>query len=347
MPSPRRVWIDFENAPHVWVLAPVVEILRDRGFDFTFTARDFSSTVGLARKLGFDPEVVGRPGSAKGRAGKVLSLADRARRLWSLLRPQRRELGVALSHGSRSQAIAGRYLGMRTISLDDYEHSNQSHLRFVDSLLVPSVVPKEAWPLPPERVVHYPGLKEEMYLSGRAGEATPIRELEAAPGLKVLFRPEAPTAHYRSDTSEVIGAAVLKRLADHGDVHVTLLPREPGQGRALAEECARLGLPVWVPDRVLDGPSLVSSVDLMVGGGGTMTREAAVLGVPSYSFFAGTWGAVDHHLAGRGHLIRLATPDDVSKIALVARERGSVRLCDEGPGFVADFVTGALAGTAR
>jgi predicted glycosyltransferase len=345
--QPRRVWIDFENAPHVWVLAPVVEILRARGFDFVFTARDFSSTVGLARKLGFDPEVVGRAGAAKGKAGKVLALTDRARRLYSLLRGRRKELSVALSHGARSQAIAGHYLGLRTISLDDYEFSNQSHLRFVDSLLVPSVVPKEAWPIPPERVVHYPGLKEEIYLSRRVGAGRPIPELEAAPGLKVLFRPEAPTAHYRSDTSELIGAAVLRRLAGHGGVHVTLLPREPEQGRALQEQCRRLGVPVWVPDRVLDGPALVSAVDLMVGGGGTMTREAAVLGVPSYSFFAGTWGAVDHHLAERGHLVRLETPDDVEKIALVPRERGSFRLCDEGAGFIADFVAEAPERVAR
>ncbi|MDQ3915618.1 MAG: DUF354 domain-containing protein [Actinomycetota bacterium] len=338
MPPARRVWIDFENAPHVWVLAPVVEILRTRGFEFAFTARDFSSTVGLARKLGFDVEVVGRSGAASGTAGKVLNLASRARRLYSLLRRRRKDFSVALSHGSRSQAIAGHYLGLRTISLDDYEFSNQSHLRFVDCLLVPSVVPKAAWPLPPERVVHYPGLKEELYLSQRAGETEPIPELEAVAGLKVLFRPEAPTAHYRSDTSRVVGSAVLRRLAEHGGVHLTLLPREKEQGRALQEECTRLGIPVWVPDRVLDGPALVSSVDLMVGGGGTMTREAAVLGVPSYSFFAGTWGAVDHHLAERGHLIRLERPDDVVKIALVPRERGSFRLCDEGAGFVAGFV---------
>jgi predicted glycosyltransferase len=208
-------------------------------------------------------------------------------------------------------------------------------------------VPKEAWPLPPERVVHYPGLKEELYLSARAGSTEPIPELEAADGLKVLFRPEAPTAHYKSATSEVIGAAVLERLAAHGGAHVTLLPREEAQGVALQEACRRLGLAVWVPDRVLDGPALVSTVDLMVGGGGTMTREAAVLGVPSYSFFGGAWGAVDHHLAARGHLIRLERPEDVERIRLVPRERGAFELCSEGADFVADFVAGAFARADR
>lgn len=346
MPTPAGVWIDFENAPHVWVLEPVVERLSAEGFEIFSTARDFSSTVGLARKRGFDPVVVGRSGEARGTAGKAIALLDRARRLHSLLRKRRRDFAVALGHGSRSQAIAGHYLGLRTISLDDYEHSNQAHLRFVDSLLVPSVVPKEVWPLPAERVVHYPGLKEEIYLSARR-EPEAIPELDAAEGVKVLFRPEAPTAHYRSDTSRVIGDAVLRRLAAHGGVHLTLLPRAREQGEALREECVRLGIPVWVPERVVDGPSLVSSVDLMIGGGGTMTREAAVLGVPSYSFFGGTWGAVDHHLADRGHLVRLERPADVDRVAVVPRAAEDFEICDEGAGFVAGFVARAFAGAGK
>lgn len=347
MPQATGIWVDFENAPHVWVLAPVIERLREDGHDFVFTARDFSSTVALAAKLGFDPLVVGRSGTARGSAGKALALLDRARLLWAALRGRREGLAVALGHGSRSQAIAGRFLGLRTISLDDYEHSNQGHLRFVDSLLVPSVVPKEAWPLPPERVVHYPGLKEEIYLSARRGPAERIPELEDVDAVKVLFRPEAPSAHYKSEVSRVTGDAVLHALAAHGDVLLTLLPREPEQGEALSAQCRSLGIPVWVPDRVVDGPALVTSVDLMIGGGGTMTREAAVLGVPSYSFFGGKWGAVDHHLAGRGHLIRLAGPDDVGRIAIERRDRAGVEMCTEGAAFVADFVARSFAGVRR
>ncbi len=43
-------------------------------------------------------------------------------------------------------------------------------------------------------------------------------------------------------------------------------------------------------------------MDLVIGGGGTMTREAAVLGVPAYTYFAGKWGAVDQYLSDQHRL---------------------------------------------
>jgi predicted glycosyltransferase len=48
--------------------------------------------------------------------------------------------------------------------------------------------------------------------------------------------------------------------------------------------------------------------DVVLGAGGTMTREAALLGVPTYSLFAGRPAAVDASLMRRGVLKRLEDP---------------------------------------
>jgi predicted glycosyltransferase len=78
---------------------------------------------------------------------------------------------------------------------------------------------------------------------------------------------------------------------------------------------------VIVPDRVYDGPSLVAAMDLIFSGGGTMTREAAVLGVPSYSFFRGRLGRVDETLEDEGRLVMLRSVEDIrSKVKLRKRE---------------------------
>ena len=54
-----------------------------------------------------------------------------------------------------------------------------------------------------------------------------------------------------------------------------------------------------------------------------MNREAAALGIPVYSIFRGTLGAVDKYLAERGRLIMIETQEDVeSKIRLVKRRKG-------------------------
>jgi predicted glycosyltransferase len=42
---------------------------------------------------------------------------------------------------------------------------------------------------------------------------------------------------------------------------------------------------VFIPREIVDGPQLVYWSDLVAGAGGTMNREATVLGTPVYSQF--------------------------------------------------------------
>jgi predicted glycosyltransferase len=68
---------------------------------------------------------------------------------------------------------------------------------------------------------------------------------------------------------------------------------------------------VHVPRRAVDGRSLVALADLLVSAGGTMNREAAVLGTPVWSMFEGRLGAVDELLVHQGRLRLLRDPQDI------------------------------------
>jgi hypothetical protein len=61
---------------------------------------------------------------------------------------------------------------------------------------------------------------------------------------------------------------------------------------------------------------LLKAVDLVVSSGGTMAREAAYLGVPSYTAFQGEPGGVDRHLASLGRLTFLGSPPDLERLRL-------------------------------
>ena len=78
---------------------------------------------------------------------------------------------------------------------------------------------------------------------------------------------------------------------------VVLLPRTTEQGAALADTPG-----VIVPVAPVDGPSLLWVADAVVSAGGTMNREAALLGVPTWTTFAGELGAVDRWLVAEGRL---------------------------------------------
>ena len=74
------------------------------------------------------------------------------------------------------------------------------------------------------------------------------------------------------------------------------------------------------PEHVVDGLNLIWFADLVISGGGTMNREAAVLGVPVYSIFRGRIGVVDKYLAEKGRPTLLESSEDVhTKMVLKRR----------------------------
>jgi predicted glycosyltransferase len=108
-------------------------------------------------------------------------------------------------------------------------------------------------------------------------------------------------------------------------VRIVLLPRHPRQKAELESRH-----PGWfrdgrtvIPGEALDGLNLLRQADLMVSGGGTMNREATLLGIPVYSLFRGATGAVDRHLAAEGKLTFITSLEDVVAIPLRKYSRSS------------------------
>jgi predicted glycosyltransferase len=87
---------------------------------------------------------------------------------------------------------------------------------------------------------------------------------------------------------------------------VVLLPRTPEQATSFAGARG-----VVVPRSAVDGPSLLYAADLVVSAGGTMNREAAILGTPTWTTFAGELGAVDRMLIEAGRLRVLDRPEQL------------------------------------
>lgn len=339
MKRSRYIWIDFENAPHVWVLKELIGALKDNGFSVLVTARNFSSTIALCRYMGIEFREVDCPIHPKARAGKLLSIIWRGLKLRNYIK--RSGLGLpllAVSHGSRSQALASGLLGTTVFSLDDYEHSFTGFNRFVDRILSPAPIKPKNWGKYQSKVINYPGLKENLYLwNGNNlsdGKSIPFKEGE----LKVLFRPESPDAHYASKKSEVLQEAVMKRLCSERSLHVVLFPRNISQGDKIKKFFSSQGITCTIPSGAINGPALISSSDLVIGGGGTMTREAAVLGVPSYTFFAGKLGEVDRYLIHSKRLVLLESEEDVAAIDFATKKTIDRSVSAEAFEFVLNYL---------
>src|SRR5207244_9203702 len=65
---------------------------------------------------------------------------------------------------------------------------------------------------------------------------------------------------------------------------------------------------VIVPNTAVDAQCLIAAADVVVSAGGSMTREAAALGVPVYTTYGGRLGGVDEELIRSGRLVPLTDP---------------------------------------
>jgi hypothetical protein len=332
-----RVWVDLTNSPHAVVLAPLVRVLRERGHAVEVTARAYAQTVELATRLGLDPVVVGAHGGA-GRAGKARAAAARVVALGRFARG--RGFDVALGHGSTEQPAVARLLSIRCGTLHDYEFARGQHAlncRFATRVFVPDVIPAQRFArygARPPKLVPYPGIKEEYALADL--EPDPAVAAGFARGrVLVVLRPPAELALYHRFANPLFDE-VLRTLAGRDDVATVVLARTPEQGARLRA----LGLRgVDVPAEAVDGPSLVAGADLVVSAGGTMNREAAVLGTPVYTTFAGELGGVDEWLIATGRLRPLRRVADLRVERKVA---GALPRLRRSPAALVDLVLDRL-----
>src|SRR4030095_15001684 len=162
-----RLWIDLANSPHVPFFKALVKRFTSQGHEVETTARDFAETVPLAQAAGFDAHVVGVHGgpAVSAKAGTLMS------RAWVLGGWARgRKFDLAISHNSYSQIIAARALGIRTVTLMDYEYQPANHLAFrlTSRIIVPASFPAtrlRRYGASAGKVRRYHGTKEDVYLA--------------------------------------------------------------------------------------------------------------------------------------------------------------------------------------
>jgi predicted glycosyltransferase len=305
-----RVWVDLTNSAHVVVLRPLVELLEAEGHDVSVTARPLSHTTELLDDWGHPYTAIGHHGGA-GRLGKALAASSRAALAWRFARGKGFDFGLA--HGSTDLPPVGRMLGIPNTTMFDYEWARLQHevnCRLATRVLVPDAIPVERlapYGARPPKLVRYPGLKEEYYLAGFEPDESVLSKLGVGrEGVLAIVRTAPSYALYLGGSENELLPRVLRRLLEEG-AQVVVLARTDEQRRALRG----LDRKLVVPDRAVDGRSLAGLADLVVSAGGTMIREAAVLGTPVWSIFEGRPGAVDELLVREGRVRFLHDPDEL------------------------------------
>jgi uncharacterized protein len=322
-----RIWIDLANSPHVPFFRALIPDFVARGHKVEITARNFAQTVELATRAGMMPHVIGGHGGGRltGKAGNLVGRAA-ALRKWA----RDRGFDLAVSHNSYAQISAAASLGIRSVTLMDYEHQPANHLAFrlASRVIVPRVFPTaelKKYGASTRKVKRYDGIKEDVYLADFVPDpefAEVLRKLRvASEDVLVVARPPAHEALYHRFENELFDE-LLAHINSQDGVKTILLPRTDAQRADYAE---RKLVNVIIPNEALDGSNLIAAADLVISAGGTMNREAAALGVPAASVYAGKWAAIDEELVNEGRLKRIGSREDIASLTVAKKSALKLR----------------------
>jgi predicted glycosyltransferase len=232
-----------------------------------------------------------------------------------------------LAHGSTDLPPVARLLRLPNTTMFDYEWAKLQHAvncRLATRVLIPDAIPAERvarYGARPPKLVRYPGLKEEYYLSGFEPDRSVLADLGVDEARSLAVVRTAPSyALYLGGSENELLPRVVRRLLGQ-DAQVVALARTDEQRAALGALDERL----VVPAHAVDARSLAGLADVVVSAGGTMIREAAVLGTPTWSIFEGRPGAVDELLEREGRIRWLRDPAELVVEKVTARERRAER----------------------
>jgi uncharacterized protein len=338
-----NIWIDLSNSPHIPFFRPLIKEFEHRGHRVEITARVYAQTVELAEAAGLSPTVIGGHGG-KSLIKKSTNLFDRAFSLMKWARNRRFDLAV--SHNSHEHMLAGRALGIKSITLMDYEHHPANHFSFrlASRVLVPSSFPDAALRrcgAGSKKVRRYNGTKEDVYLADFVPDPKfedQLKLLGIYPEhLLVVVRAPAYQALYHRFNNELFGL-LLERLSARTDIRTVVLARTKAQKAEIASKYPSSN--IILPEVALDGANLIAAADLIVSAGGTMNREAAALGVPTVTIFAGQWAAIDEALVKEGRLKRITTREEIERLPFEKKQKAIARRATHVRKEVADLILG-------
>ena len=272
----KKIWFDITNVPHVSFFLPIIRKYENE-FDIIFSLRDFAETKSLFEKR-IDKEYI-EVGQHKGgnKLRKILGVVERI----FLLNKQIPYFDVKISVGGDASCIIAKLRGKLSVTFDDNEKApNWRYAPFSDLAFWPKVVPQQKLRKQffKKNLYQYNGYKEDFYLANYEPNPSFLEQLPFEH--YIVVRPENIKANYVEGRQSIV-PELLKEL-DAAGYNILFLPRYESD-----KDYAAGIKNIYVPKEAVNGLDACYYADAILTGAGTMAREAACLGVPSVSFFAG------------------------------------------------------------
>lgn len=300
-------WLDITNSPQVHFLSSIKKIIAgiDSNSRFLYTTRDFSETNELTSKfIGSDYTSVGKH-YGKSYLNKIIGLGIQTLDIRRL----KLEYDFSVSCGSERAVWNAYFSKKKSITFGDNDQARQwTHGHFADFGFFPDAISEE-WlsrqGYTKDKTYRYHGYKEDIYLSFYSPDSSFLSSLPF--DHYVVVRPENINANYiRKSNIQSIVPELLKDLCRKG-YNVLFLPRYDFD-KQYAEGLDK----TYIPSSPINGLDACYYADAVLTGAGSFAREAACLGVPAFSFYAGKdLLSVDKQMISQGKMFFSRDKDEI------------------------------------
>ena len=284
-----KIWSDLSNAPHINLFKDLIKDLESEGNEIIITCRPLSNTVSLLDLHKINYTIIGKH-YGKNFLKKIIGYPIRVRQLQKFIKPLK--VDIAISQSSFHSPVAARLLRIPSIYMNDNEHAMGNIPSFLcaTKIMIPEFldikkVQKQG--ANSNKIISYPGVKEGIYLWQKY-LLNGISDSDSTK--KIYIRPEPRTAQYYKGGENFLDE-VICGLKDH--FSIIMLTRDEEQ---FVHYKSSLFSGIEVPDKSLSFDEIAENCLVFIGAGGTMTREMAVIGVPTISVYRDKLLDVDRYL---------------------------------------------------
>ncbi|MEO6669136.1 MAG: DUF354 domain-containing protein [Ferruginibacter sp.] len=324
-----RIWFDLSNSPHINMFYDLIRDLEADGHEVIITSRPLANTVELLDQRGLKHTVVGEH-YGKDFLKKIFGYPIRVMQLRKFLKKQKPDL--AISQSSFHSPVVAKLLGIPSIYTNDNEHAlgNKPAFYTATKILIPENLAIEKVArggISAKKVIQYPGVKEGIYLWMKGEKIQAERKNNPAKEVNIYIRPEPQTAQYYKGKENFLDDTIV---ALQHKYKITVLPRDANQSNHYKQEKFKGTI---VPDKPLGFDFIAANCSIFIGAGGSMTRELAILGIPTISVYQDELLDVDSFLLSKGLMLHepLLTPEKVeSYIKSLQNTPPSLELMEKG-----------------
>jgi len=275
------IWFDISNSPHINMFYDLIRSLEKDGHVIVITSRPLANTIELLDKKGLSHQSIGVH-YGKNMIGKLFGFPIRVYQLWKYLRYK--HIDLAVSQSSFHSPLTAKLLGVPSIYTNDNEHAmgNLPSFLFASTILLPESFRLNQFSTQPfirKKIQFYPGIKEGIYLWRLSEKINSTTKKRNGGLLNLYLRPEPSTAQYYNGKENFLDD-LIKELSS--DYNITILPRNASQVSHYSSSPFK---DVQVAIKPIAFEEIASDCDVFVGAGGSMTRELAMIGIPTLSVY--------------------------------------------------------------